>query len=102
MKPPRQRKFRILGKTWTVRIARPPCRETLDGLCNSETRTIFLHPEAVKENGVNIIAHEVGHAVLWAVDETHIAELGRCVSEIAGWVGTINGGELSHGFSTRK
>jgi hypothetical protein len=80
---------------------RPPSKETLNGLCDKSTRTIYLHPEALAGDAVQIIAHEVAHAVIWAVDEEHICELGEAISKVAGWIGKTNGGELTHGFSGR-
>lgn len=97
----RRKRFKILGQTWTVVIGRPPGKEALAGLCHKEERTIWLHPESLDSDAINIIAHEVGHAVLWAVDEEHIKELGDCVSQVAGWVGKANKGQLSHGYSGR-
>jgi Zn-dependent membrane protease YugP len=97
----RSKKFRILGQTWTVVIKRPAAKEPLAGQCDKETRTIYLAPSALKSDAINIVAHEVGHAVLWPVDEEHILELARCVSEVAGWVGKVQGGTLTHGYSGR-
>ena len=95
------KRFRIAGKIWTVRIGRPPEKETLDGQCRYAERTIYLHPRAVKTGAIDIVAHEVAHAVLPAVDEDHIKELGIAVSQVAGWVGKAGGGTLTHGFSGR-
>jgi hypothetical protein len=97
----RSKKFRICGKLWTVRIMRPPEKETLSGQVVYDDRTIYLHPKALRSDALDIIAHEVAHAVLPAIDEEHIHELGIKVSEIAGWVGKASGGELTHGFGGR-
>ena len=97
----RSKKFRILGQVWTVRIGRPPEKETLSGQCRFDERTIWLHPKALRADAIDIVAHEVGHAVLPNIDEEHIHELGVRVSEICGWVGKASGGELTHGFGGR-
>jgi hypothetical protein len=98
---PRSKKFRILGKTWTVIIKRPPSKESLNGLCDADSRTIYLHPKALQADALNIVSHETAHAVLWAVDEEHITELGNVISQVAGWVGKVQGGELTHGYGGR-
>jgi hypothetical protein len=97
----RGKRFRIAGKWWTVRVGRPPEKETLDGQCRYDERVIWLHPRAVKQDGIDIVVHEVAHAVLPAVDEEHIRELGVAVSQVAGWLGKTNGGILTHGFNGR-
>jgi len=97
----RSKRFRIHDKWWTVRIQRPPDKTLLDGQCDYDARTIYLRPEAIEADAIDIIAHELAHAVLPAVDEDHVHELGVVISQVAGWVGKATGGKLSHGYSGR-
>lgn len=95
----RKKRFKINGQWWTVIIGRIPCKDGRHGDCNAETRTIRLSPKALQLDAIDLIVHEVGHAVLWSVDEEFIGELGRVASQVAGWVGKAQGGQLSHGYS---
>lgn len=97
----RRKKFKIHDKTWTVRIGRPPEKETLGGQCRYDERVIWLHPKNLKADAIDIIAHEVAHAVLPAVDEDHIEHLGQLISQVCGWVGKVQNGQLSHGYNGR-
>ena len=97
----KSKRFKIMGKWWTVKIGRPPEKETLSGQCRFDERVIWLHPKALRADAIDIVAHEVAHAVLPNIGEEHIHELGVRVSEIAGWVGKVSGGELTHGFGGR-
>jgi hypothetical protein len=100
--PRHSKRFRIHDKWWTVYIGRPPEKETLGGQCRYDDREIWLHPKNLKSDALDIIAHECAHAVLPAIDEEHIEHLGTVISQVAGWVGKVNGGELTHGFSGKK
>lgn len=86
MKVTSSKRIKIDGKWWTVRIARPPGRETLDGLCDADTRTIYLHPKAIPRRSVELICHEVVHARLFDLDEECVDEIGRVVGEIHLWL----------------
>ncbi len=94
-------RFKLDGHWWRVRIQRPPCKELCEGLCEYSTRTIYLHPNAIKGNGIGIIVHEVAHAVLPAIGEDHILELERVVSAVAKFTSRHTGGTLSVGKHKR-
>lgn len=94
-------RFKYDGSWWRVKIQRPPCKELCEGLCDYSSRTIFLHPEAIKSNAVGIITHEVAHAVLQPIGEDHIRELERVVSVVSEWVGGLCGKQLSVGQHKR-
>ena len=100
MKTPTMR-FKLDGSWWRVKIQRPPCKELCEGLCHYEQRTIYLHPDAVKGNGIGIIVHEVAHAVMPPIDETHIRDLERVVSVVAKFVSKHTGGTISVGKHAR-
>jgi hypothetical protein len=53
------RKVRIRGKNWRIVVARPPVKEKIEGLCEYDTRTIYLTPGT--ELPATLI-HEVLHA----------------------------------------
>jgi hypothetical protein len=66
---PKAFKCHIRGKRWTIRIARPPLKEVAEGLCDYETRTIYLKP------GTELPAtllHEVLHACFPDLEEDAI------------------------------
>jgi hypothetical protein len=100
-KPPTMR-FKLDGSWWRVVIQRPPVKELCEGLCDYDSRTIYLHPEAIRKNAVGIVTHEVAHAVLQPIGEDHIRELERVVSVVTRWVGDKSGGQLSVGQHARS
>ena len=97
----KQKKFRIMGKVWTVKIGRPPEKEKLDGQCRYDERIIYLHPDALASDGIDIVTHEVLHACVPCLDEDTVKEVGIQVSQVCGWVGKVTGGKLTHGYSGR-
>lgn len=64
------RRVRIRGAEWRLLLQRPPTREVLDGLCDYDTRTIYINPRAECRIGTTI--HEVLHAALPDIDEEAI------------------------------
>jgi hypothetical protein len=94
-------RFKLDGSWWKVKIQRPPCKELCEGLCEYSTRTIYLHPKALKNNGIGIIVHEVAHAVLQPIGEDHVLELERVVSAVAKFTAKHTGGTISIGRHSR-
>jgi hypothetical protein len=45
----------IDGKTWRVKIQRPPTRNVNDGLCEPNVRTVYIHPAAIADCGVETV-----------------------------------------------
>jgi len=70
MKKPRR--IRIRGGWWRVVFKRPPLKESLDGLCDYDTRTIYVNPKALEQRATLI--HEVLHACHKDLDEDSVAE----------------------------
>jgi hypothetical protein len=96
MKKPRKRpsargkrvptmRFKLDGSWWKVKIMRPPSRELCEGMTHFDDRIIYLHPEALKKNGLGIIVHETAHAAFPVVDEAHVLDQERIASVIARW-----------------
>jgi hypothetical protein len=85
----------IDGKTWRVKIQRPPARVTHDGLCVKDDRTIYIHPDAISHRGIELACHELIHARLFDLDEECVDEIGRLVSEVCGWLARHNDGVIS-------
>jgi hypothetical protein len=100
MKTPTMR-FKFEGHWWRVKIQRPPTKELCEGLCDYDSRTIFLHPQAVKVNGLGIVVHEIAHALLRPVNEDHVLELERVVSAVALFTAKHTGGTISIGNHDR-
>lgn len=90
-------RFKFDGSWWKVKIQRPPDKEVLEGLCVYDTRTIYLDPRAVANNGFGIIVHEVAHAVLRDIAEDPILELERISSAVAKFTARHTGGTISIG-----
>jgi hypothetical protein len=69
-KKPKAKRVRIRGKYWRILVDKPPVKERIEGLCDYETRTIYLRP------GTDLPAtlfHEVLHACFPDLDEDSIA-----------------------------
>lgn len=105
---PRKRKqrpalrFKLDGEWWTVRVQRPPDKELCEGQVNYKKRIVYFHPKAVKDNLLGIVAHEIAHATMPCVDETHIRDHERLVSVVTRWLAkTFNGGKISIGQHRR-
>ena len=88
------KRIAIDGKTWRVKIQRPPAREVCDGLCVTSDRTIYIHPDCIANRGIEIVAHELIHARLYDIEEECVEEIGRLVGEVAGWVARQNDGVI--------
>lgn len=95
-------RFRLDGQWWTVRVQRPPDKELLEGCVNYHKRTVYFHPQALKANLLGIVAHEMAHATMPCVDETHIRDHERLVSVVARWLAnTFCDGTISIGQHRR-
>lgn len=90
----RTKRIRIDDKTWTIRLCRPPGREAFDGLCVKDDRKIYLHPDAMKTRGIELVCHELIHARLFDIDEEAVDEIGRLVAEVCAWVAGHNDGVI--------
>ena len=88
------KRIAIDGKTWRVKVQRPPARETCDGLCVATDRTIYIHPDCIAHRGVEIAAHELIHARLYDIEEECVDEIGRLVGEVVAWLGRQNDGVI--------
>lgn len=84
----------IDGKTWRVKIQRPPSRQPYDGLCVKDDRTIYIHPDAISHRGIELVCHEIVHARLFDLDEECVDEIGRLVGEVCAWVARQNDGVI--------
>lgn len=85
----------IDGKIWRVKIQRPPDREPHDGLTIRDDRTIYLHPDGIKERGIELVVHELIHARFWDIEEEAVEETGRLAGELCGWVARHNDGVIT-------
>jgi len=94
MKRPPVKRVSIDGKAWRIKLQRPPARESLDGLCVKDDRTIYIHPDAIAHRGVELCCHEILHARLFDLDENCVEEIGRLVSEVCSWVARNNDGVI--------
>jgi hypothetical protein len=94
MKRVPSKRIKIDGRTWTVKIVRPPARSSYDGLCVQDNRTIYLHPEALKHRAIELVCHELIHARLFDIDEGAVEEIGRLAGEVCAWVAEQNDGVL--------
>ncbi len=68
----RTSKLKIRGKTWTLKLQAPPRRPLDIGMCDYDTRTLYVHPE--RETEATLI-HEVLHAALPDLTEDAITEV---------------------------
>jgi hypothetical protein len=80
----------IDGKTWRVKIQRPPTRNVNDGLCEPNVRTVYIHPAAIADCGVETVTHELMHARFYDIEEKAVEEFGRLVGEVVNWVARQN------------
>ena len=95
-------RFRLDGEWWTVKVQRPPSKELCEGMTDFRRRVVYFHPKALKANLLGIVAHEVGHATMPCVDETHIRDHERVVSVVARWLAnTFCEGKISIGQHRR-
>ena len=90
----RTKKVKLDGKTWTVKIQRPPERKTLAGLCVKDDREIYLHPDEIIHRGIELVCHEVVHARLFDIDEEAVEEIGEVSADICRWIAKHNGGVI--------
>jgi hypothetical protein len=90
-------RFKVDGVWWTVRIARPPDKELCEGMAHYKKKTVFLHPKAVKDNMLGIVAHEIAHVTMPCVDETHVRDHERIVSAVTRWAASLNDGKITIG-----
>jgi hypothetical protein len=89
------KRIAIDGKAWRIKIQRPPAREPYDGLCDKDSRTIYLHPDSLGDRGIELVCHEIVHARCFDLDEECVEEIGRLVSEVCGWVARQNDGVIA-------
>lgn len=68
----RTSKLKIRGRTWTLKLQAPPRRPSDFGMCDYETRTLYVHPEREPEA---TLIHEVLHAALPDLTEDAVVEL---------------------------
>lgn len=91
-------RFRLDGEWWTVRVQRPPDKELCEGSCDYRRRIVYFHPKAIKDNLLGIVVHEISHATMPCVDETHVRDNERVASVVAEWLAnTFNDGKISIG-----
>jgi hypothetical protein len=89
------KRISIDGKPWRIKIQRPPARESYDGLCVKDDRTIYIHPDAIAHRGIELACHEIVHARLFDLDEECVDEIGRLVSEVCNWLARQNDGVIA-------
>jgi hypothetical protein len=74
----RRSNIRIRGRWWVIKRAAPPRKGEArgggrtDGLCDYETRTIYVSPRSGEQRAT--LLHEVLHAALPDLDEAAIRE----------------------------
>jgi hypothetical protein len=91
-------RFRLDGEWWTVCVQRPPSRELCEGMTDFKKRVVYFHPRAIEGNLLGIVAHEIAHATMPCVDETHIRDHERLVSVVTKWLAaTFSDGKISIG-----
>lgn len=64
-------RIKIRGMWWRILISRPP-ENYCSGLCNIQTRTIYIRPTA--KNKFETLVHEILHACLWDLTEEAVME----------------------------
>jgi hypothetical protein len=89
------KRIAIDGKTWRVKIQRPPTRDVNDGLCEPNDRTVYIHPAAIADCGIETVCHELMHARFYDIEEKAVEEFGRLVAEVVNWVARQNRGVIS-------
>jgi hypothetical protein len=95
-------RFKLDGEWWTVEVQRPPSKELCEGMTDFRKRVVYFHPQALKANLLGIVAHEIGHATMPCVDETHIRDHERLVSVVTRWLAnTFNDGRVTIGQHRR-
>lgn len=94
MKKVPTKRVSIDGKTWRIKLQRPPARQSYDGLCVKDDRTIYIHPEAIGHRGIELVCHELIHARLFDIDEEAVDEIGRLAGEVCAWAARQNDGEI--------
>ena len=96
-RPPSMR-FKVDGVWWKVVIQRPPDKELCEGMAHYKKKVVFLHPKAIKDNLLGIVAHEIAHVTMPCVDETHVRDHERIVCAVTQWAAkTLTDGKISIG-----
>ncbi len=97
MKPKRRvptKRIRIQNRWWKIKLQKPPGKEPYDGLCVLNDRVIYLHPDAIKTRGIELVCHELIHSRLFDIDEEAVEEIGRLASEVCAFVAKHNDGVI--------
>jgi hypothetical protein len=96
-------RFKLDGEWWTVKVQRPPSKELVrrhDRFSPSVSSTSIRTPS--RATCSESVAHEIGHATMPCVDETHIRDHERVVSVVARWLAnTFCEGKISIGQHRR-
>jgi hypothetical protein len=71
--------IKIRNEVWTVKTGKPSLKRSV-GVCDYEKREIVFKRDAVKQYGVELIAHEIAHACLPDIQEETIDALGKTIS----------------------
>ena len=90
----RTKRIKIAGSWWKVKIQRPPGKKAYDGLCVLNDRIVYLHPDAIKTRGIELVCHELIHARLFDIDEEAVDEIGRLAGEVCAFVAKYNDGVI--------
>ena len=93
MARPKTKRIKVDGKTWSVRLQKPPSKGDA-GLCDQDARIIYLHPEEIKTRGIELVCHELIHARLFDIDEAAVEEIGQLSGEVCAWVAKHNDGVI--------
>jgi len=79
----------ILRHRWTIRWRKPAKGHGADGLCYCDKKVIYINPRLDPKRLVDVITHEISHAVTDELDELHAATTGKVVSELLSSIGAI-------------
>lgn len=84
----RQRQTLYIGdKRWKIQFCALRDRR---GDCNIEKKLIRIDSRLVGQERVEVLVHEIAHAVMWVVDETAITDLGVAVASALATQGLLN------------
>lgn len=77
--------FRVSGQRWTIHRENRP---GLWGECDNESKRITIHPQLRTRKRLEILIHEMCHALFWDATEEAVTEAGKVIAEVLladGW-----------------
>jgi hypothetical protein len=76
-------KKKINGKIWKIQFGHAGKTDGVDndGICDYETRTIFINPKSGR-SFINVLSHELLHARFPDLEEDAIEEMGTLIEDV--------------------